>query len=278
MMIDVSVTPAQTEESAAPTTRERTTSALLLEAAKTEDPAARRQLIDEVVVLNMGPARRIAQRYANRGVSLDDLTQVAYVALVHAARNFDPTYGSEFLSYAAPCIRGELRKHFRDHGWTVRPSRWVQELQPRVQDAREELHQTLGRSPRPSEIAAHLDETEDRVIEALAATGCFTPMSLDKPATPHQEGSVSLAELLPAEDDEWQAVEARVLLEPLVAKLDARDQRIVHLRFFAGATQQEIADDIGVTQMHVSRLIKKILAELRRQLETSARERAGLSA
>ena len=271
MTTDLVVEASEADSSAPPSdrsARERTTTSLLEDAAATTDEIARRRMIEEVVVLNMGPARRMAQRYAHRGVPVDDLTQVAYVALVHAARNFDPHYGSDFMSYAAPCIRGELRKHFRDHAWAVRPSRWVQELQPRLQEARELLHQQLGRSPRPREIAHYLGEDEERVIEALSATGCFAPTSLDRPVT-QDEGASTLAELLPAEDDEWQAVEARVILEPLVARLDERDQRIVQLRFGEERTQQEIADEIGVTQMHVSRLIKRILAELRDQLDAA---------
>ncbi|RYU10658.1 sigma-70 family RNA polymerase sigma factor [Nocardioides iriomotensis] len=246
-------------------TREPTTAVLLRRAQDATDEVERSRLLEEVVLLNLGPARRLARRYAGRGVAVEDLEQVAYTALVLAARRFDPTYGSEFLAYAATCIRGELRKHFRDHAWMVRPTRQVQEMQPRINAAREELGQELGRSPRPTELAEHLGVGLDVVIEALAADGCFSPSSLDRPFA--EEGSASLADSLPAETDEWQAVEARLLLEPLVARLDERDRRIVELRFVHERTQQEIADDIGVTQMHVSRLLRRILAELREQLE-----------
>jgi RNA polymerase sigma-B factor len=248
-------------------TREPTTTALLRRAQETDDDVERSRLLEEVVLLNIGPARRLARRYAGRGVAVEDLEQVAYTALVLAARRFDPAYGSEFLAYAATCIRGELRKHFRDHAWMVRPTRQVQELQPRINAAREDLGQEMGRSPRPQELADHLGVELDVVIEALAADGCFAPSSLDRPFG--EDGSATLAESLPAESDEWQAVEARLLLEPLVARLDERDRRIVELRFVHERTQQEIADDIGVTQMHVSRLLRRILTELREQLEWS---------
>jgi RNA polymerase sigma-B factor len=252
-------------------TREPTTTALLRRAKETDDDVERCRLLEEVVLLNIGPARRLARRYAGRGVAVEDLEQVAYTALVLAARRFDPAYGSEFLAYAATCIRGELRKHFRDHAWMVRPTRQVQELQPRINAAREDLGQELGRSPRPQELADHLGVELDVVIEALAADGCFAPSSLDRPFG--EDGSATLAESLPAESDEWQAVEARLLLEPLVARLDERDRRIVELRFVHERTQQEIADDIGVTQMQVSRLLSRILRDLRQDLgDTEAGE------
>ena len=269
-------TSAVTPRESAPETPDRGprahTTAALLRRAQHADEVERARLLEEVVLLNLGPARRLAQRYAGRGIPVEDLTQVAYLALVSAAHRFDPDYGAEFMAFATTSIRGELRKHFRDHGWMVKPPRRVQELQARINAAREELGQTLGRSPRPAQLAEHLGEDVEAVIEALAADGCFTPSSLDRPFTDAAESSTAtLADMLPAEDDEWQAVEARLLLEPLVAGLDERDRRIVELRFHQQRTQQEIAEEIGVTQMHVSRLIKRLLAELRDQLESGAR-------
>lgn len=244
--------------------RSQRTAELLEAAAQTLDEQQRQALIDQVVLENLGVAHSIAMRYRNRGISADDLEQVARLGLVKAARAFDITRQSDFLAYAVPTIRGEVRKHFRDFGWTVRPPRRVQELQGRILAAATELTQELGRSPRPSEIAARLDENLEDVHEALAADGCFSPSSLDRPVG-DDDGS-ALGDLLPSELDEHTAAEARVVLGPAVRRLSDRDRQILHLRFFKGWTQEEIAREIGVTQMHVSRLLTRILKELRSEL------------
>ncbi len=157
--------------------RSRDTDTALRSAAVAETPAGRQELLDEVVRLNMGVARAVAHRYRNRGVPTDDLEQVAYLALVRASRHFDVDHESDFLSYAVPTIRGEVKKYFRDHAWVVRPPRRIQDLQGRITAARDELVQSLGRSPRPSEIAEHLDEDIHDVVDALATEGCFHPTS-----------------------------------------------------------------------------------------------------
>jgi RNA polymerase sigma-B factor len=241
----------------------------LLEQAGSADPCARQQLLDEVVVASMPVARAIASRYRNRGISEEDLEQVAYLGLVKAADGFDPDVGTPFLSYAGPTIRGEIKRHFRDLGWMVRPPRRIQELQARITAADAELSQSLGRSARPSEIAAHLGEALEDVNEALATVGCFTPSSLDRPAG--EDGTMAISDLLGGEDLAQGAVEARAMLAPVVRRLGDRDRRILLLRFFRGWTQQEIAEDIGVTQMQVSRLLTRIMADLRSGLEGGAR-------
>ena len=246
--------------------RDRTARAL---ASLAEAPSERRrqELLDYVVRINMGVARTVAGRYFHRGIDEDDLVQVAYMALTRAARDFDPRRHQDFLSYAVPTIRGELKKHFRDQGWMVRPPRRVQEAQSRITRAEGALSQELGRPARPSEIAAHLDMDLDDVIEALAADGCFSPSSLDRPVTTNGEsGGVSLVDFLGEADQEAPAAEARVVLGPVVRQLKERDRRIVYLRFFEQRSQQEIADEIGVTQMQVSRLLARILRDLRREL------------
>ena len=244
--------------------RAERTAALLARAAEAAEPE-RARLLDEVVVINMGVANAIASRYRSRGISGEDLQQVAYLALVKATHGYDPTSGHNFLSYCVPTIRGELKRHFRDLGWTVRPPRRIQELQARISAAEAELCFSLGRSPRPSELAAHLHEDLEEVTEALATDGCFTPASLDKPVG--AEGETALGEMLGGEDEAQSAAEARVVLAPVVRRLCERDRRILMLRFFRGWTQQEIADDIGVTQMQVSRLLSRILTELREQID-----------
>jgi RNA polymerase sigma-B factor len=237
----------------------------LLSRARRCRPAERQRLLDEVVTANMGVATAIAARYRTRGIATEDLQQVAYLALVKAAHGYDPEVGHDFLSYAVPTIRGEIKRHFRDLGWMVRPPRRIQELQARISTADGELSQSLGRSARPSEIAAHLGEDLEDVNEALATVGCFTPSSLDRPAG--EDGSMAVSDLLGGEDAAREAVEARAMLGPVVRRLCDRDRRILLLRFFRGWTQQEIADDIGVTQMQVSRLLTRIMADLRSGLE-----------
>jgi RNA polymerase sigma-B factor len=165
-----------------------------------------------------------------------------------------------------PTIRGELKKHFRDHGWTVRPPRRIQEVQTRAIVERADLTQRLGRSPSMTEIAEAVGEEPEVVREALSADGCFQPTSLDRPVG---DGSATaLGELIDggSDDVERSAVEARVLLAPVVRRLSERDRRILRLRYFEGCTQQEIADDIGVSQMQVSRLITRIIRDIRRGL------------
>jgi RNA polymerase sigma-B factor len=240
------------------------TSDLLRQACRA--PAADRQrLLDEVVTMNMSVATALASRYRTRGIASEDLQQVAYLALVKAAHGYDAELGNDFLSYAVPTIRGEIKRHFRDLGWMVRPPRRIQELQARITTADAELSQSLGRSPRPSEIAVHLGESCDDVNEALATVGCFTPSSLDRPAG--ENGTMTISDLLGGEDAAKGAVEARAMLAPVVSRLCERDRRILLLRFFRGWTQQEIAEDIGVTQMQVSRLLTRIMSDLRKDLQ-----------
>jgi RNA polymerase sigma-B factor len=233
----------------------------LLTRAAQHPSGSRQHLIAEVVELNMGVAEAIAARYRRRGVAEDDLRQVAYLALTKAAIRFDPDAGDDFLTYAVPTIRGELRRYFRDSGWMVRPPRKVQELQARIFASQADLVMRLGRSPSAQEVADDLGEPRADVEEALAAEGCFTPASLDRPAGSDTE--VSVGDLLGGRDPGRSAVEARVVLAPIVRRLSERDKRVLRMRFFEDCTQQEIAQEIGVTQTQVSRLLARILGELR---------------
>jgi RNA polymerase sigma-B factor len=248
--------------------RDRTARALAA-ITDAENESRRQELLDYVVQINMGVARTVAARYFNRGIDEDDLIQVAYMALTRAARGFDPSRHKDFLTYAVPTIRGELKKHFRDHGWMVRPPRRVQESQARITSAEGALFQKLGRPPRPSEIARHLEMDVDDVIEALAAEGCFSPSSLDRPGTSGNMGGVALLDFIGETDSAAPAAEARVVLGPALRCLKDHDRRIVYLRFFEQKSQQEIGDAIGVTQAQVSRLLARILRNLRGQLSTS---------
>lgn len=243
--------------------RSETTQELLV-AAKTADPLERRRLHDEAVMLNLEIADSIARRYHGRGQEQQDLSQVARLALVKAVQRFDPDKGTEFVAFAAPTIAGEIKRFFRDSGWMIRIPRRMQELQVAIPQAIVELSQTLCRSPRAAEIAQYLDEDVEEVIEALAARGCFAPSSLDLPVG--ESNSPPLAELLGGDDAGFDHVEKLTSLAPACRQLKPREKRILHLRFYRGATQQEIADELGVTQMQVSRLLTGILNHLRERL------------
>ena len=170
----------------------------------------------------------------------------------------------EFLSYAVVTMKGEVKRQFRDFGWMVRPPRPIQKLQADVSRAEGDLTHVLGRSPKVNEVAVHLGVAEEDVVEALSADGCFTPTSLDTPVG--ADGSGVLGELLPGDDSAMSEAEARVMLTPAVRALPEREREILYLRFFKQQTQAQIAEEIGVTQMQVSRILARVLAQLRGQL------------
>jgi RNA polymerase sigma-B factor len=240
------------------------TTELLAQAADTADGATRTRVLEEVVLVNRGVAEAVASRYRGRGIAQDDLVQVAYEGLTKAVMRFDADLRNDLLTYAVPTIRGELQRHFRDQGWAVRPPRRIQELQWRVNRGIEELAQDLGRDPSEPEILQHLQIDHGEYREALEAFGCFQPTSLDTPVT--HESPTTLGELVADEDREREASEARVALAPVVRSLSERDRRILYLRFFEDRTQEEIGADLGVTQMQVSRLLTRILRNLREQV------------
>ena len=241
---------------------------LLLTRIEAGTAAERPALEDRVVRLNMSIASDVARRYRGRGIAADDLDQVALLGLVKAVKGYRPGRGSDFLSFAVPTIRGEVRRYFRDNGWTVRPPRSIQELQARITAADGDLCQVLGRSPRPSEIAEHLGEDLSRVIDALSANGCFVPTSLD--ADNGDAEDAGLGDRLGGADPGYASAEARVVLKPLFAGLDERERLILEMRFVRGCTQAEIGEAVGVTQMQVSRLLAGLLAKMRGQLTTTA--------
>lgn len=234
----------------------------------------RRDVEDEIIRINLVVATQEARRYERRGIEEDDLRQVAYLALVKAVRRYDPVLATDFLAYVVPCIRGELRRWFRDAGWVVRPPRSVQELQARITPVTEELAQELGRSPRPSDIAARLGVPTERVEEAVAAHAGYAADSLDAVTADSER---PLADSLVLHEAGFAQVEARVDVGPAVRRLGTREQHIVELRYLHGATQGEIGAAIGVTQAQVSRLMSGINRQLRDDLTPHDDGPGGLS-
>jgi RNA polymerase sigma-B factor len=234
---------------------------VLTELRTCTDEQRRERLRHELVVANLKVATSIAMRYRSRGAGLEDLVQAANLGLVKAVNGFDLERGNEFMAYAVPTITGEVKRYFRDQGWDIRPPRRVQELRPEVERAVGELTQVLGRSPRVSEIAARLQVGEEDVIECISSAEIYHLSSLDAPVGNSEH--LAVADTLGAPDPALAKVDDLMTLRVLLDELPPRDRRILALRFFRGWTQAEIAGDIGVTQMQVSRLITKVLARLR---------------
>lgn len=232
--------------------------------AKEHDPALREQL----VAAHLGLAEYLARRFANRGEPLDDLVQVASLGLIKAVDRFDPGRGAEFSTYATHTIVGELKRHFRDKGWSIRAPRRMQELYLRLGKVVATLSQELGRSPTIGELARELNVSEEEVLEALEAGQAYRSASLDAPAGT-EEGE-TLGARLGDEDPSLEDAERRATLSPLLARLAPRERLIVQLRFFQGLTQSEIAEHLGISQMHVSRLLARSVTELRSAAEPPA--------
>jgi RNA polymerase sigma-B factor len=216
------------------------------------------RLRDELVEAHLGLARQVARRFANRGEALDDLVQVATMALLKALDRYDPARGVKFSTYATSSMTGELKRHFRDHAWVIRVPRSLQELHLETNEAVETLRQRLGRSPTIPEIAEYVGAPDEEVLLAIEAGRAYRVHSLDAP-TPGEERGIEVG----GDDPDFAGADGRHDLSPLLAQLPLRERRILHLRFSEGLTQSEIADRVGLSQMHVSRLLSRSLAELR---------------
>jgi RNA polymerase sigma-B factor len=232
--------------------------ALLRRWQQGRDDAAREELVSRMLPL----ARSLARRYANKGEPLDDLVQVACVGLIKAIDRFDLGRDVRFATYAVPTIAGELKRHFRDRGWMMRVPRDVQELTGRMTVVREKLSADLSRSPTVRELARAMECDEDRVQEAMAAAAAYRMLSLDQP---FMDGTGPL-ESLGGDDGGFERAEARAMLADGLDELEPREREIVRLRFYEGLTQREIAERIGISQMHVSRLIRRTVDRLRERI------------
>jgi RNA polymerase sigma-B factor len=237
---------------------------LLRAMAATPAGSARASLRDQAIAAWLPLARHLAARYAGRGEPTDDLIQTATVGLIKAVDRYDPSRGVDFAGFAIPTVLGEVKRHFRDRTWSIRVPRRLQELRMAITEASNTLTNNLGRSPTVADIAAHLKVTEEEVLEGLEGARAYSATSLSTPVGP--DGGLELGDTLGGEDHEMQLAEMRIALGPAMAALGERERRILALRFYGNLTQAEIADQLGISQMHVSRLIARSLARLRSHL------------
>ncbi|MFE0454799.1 RNA polymerase sigma factor SigF [Streptomyces sp. NPDC058914] len=237
--------------------------------AELPEGSERRALRDELVRLWLPMAERIAVRFRGRGEALEDLYQVAALGLVKAVDHYDPGRGRAFEAYAVPTITGEIKRHFRDHMWTLHVPRRVQDLRNRVRHAAKELSQTTpGRPPTVAEIAEYAHLTEDEVRTGMEALECFSALSLEA-EMPGTDG-YALADALGDADPAFDTVVDRVAVTPSLRALPERERTILYLRFFGGMTQSSIAEQLGISQMHVSRLLSGCFARLREEIVPEA--------
>ena len=230
-------------------------------AAMAPDDPARSPLRDRIITSHMPLVIAMAQRFRDRGEPLDDLIQVGMVGLLNAVDRFDPGRGLEFSTFATPTIIGEIKRHFRDRGGAIRIPRRLQESRAQVNQSTEALATSLGRSPTVREVAAHSGLTDDEVLDALESAHAYSALSLDGGGG--DSDSFSLGDTLGGDDAELEQIEVRETVRPLLAALNPRDRRIVVMRFYENKSQSEIAKEVGVSQMHVSRLLARSLAQMR---------------
>jgi len=240
-------------------TRAREDRRLLERYHRDGDPAARAALVDRFLPL----ARQLARRYQRGGEPLDDLVQVASLGLLKAIDRFDPERTTAFSSFAVPTILGELKRHFRDKGWSVRVPRDLQELAVKVDRVGDEMSRELGRAPTPAELAERTGTTLEQVLEAREASAAYRAVSLDRPRSEDEEEGDSYADAFGAVDPGFGLAEDAATVERLMRVLNEREREVLRLRFAEDLTQSEIGQRVGVSQMHVSRLIRQSIARLR---------------
>ena len=246
--------------------RERTRELFIeLQGAPEGDPR-RQRARDSLVEQHLPLVEHLARRFRNRGEPYDDLVQVATIGLIKSVDRFDLGRGVEFSTYATPTIVGEIKRHFRDKGWAVRVPRRLQELRLSLASATSELSQKQGRSPTVSELAAHMKITDEEVLEGLESANAYSTLSLDAGDSGSGDEPMPVADTLGTEDEGLEGVEYRESLKPMLEQLPPREKKILMLRFFKNMTQSEIAEEIGISQMHVSRLLARTLAQLREGL------------
>jgi RNA polymerase sigma-B factor len=263
-------TQNQTQAHGTRTNRESDTQAKALLSLLGDLPAGtdRDRVRARLIELYIPLAEYLARRVRNRGEQLDDLVQVANLGLIKSVDGYDPDRGAAFTSYAIPMIVGELKRHFRDKGWDVRVPRRLQELRLEISKVSGDLAQDLGRSPTVADLARRLEVSEEEIIEGLDCGQAYRALSLDAPVGGDNGdgGANGLGDLLGGDDPDMHNVENREALRPLLAKLPEREQKIIAMRFHGNLTQSQIASELGISQMHVSRLLAGALKSLREQL------------
>ncbi|MFU8871733.1 SigB/SigF/SigG family RNA polymerase sigma factor [Micromonospora sp. SL4-19] len=266
-MTTTTIAPTTTDVHRSAVTGEETRASELIAALSAlpeghpDRPGLRHQVIEAWLPL----ANHLAARYSGRGEPAGDLAQTAALGLIKAVDRFDASRGVDFAGFAIPTILGEIKRHFRDRTWNIRVPRRLQELRLRISEANSTLTQALNRAPTVADIAGHLDITEEEVLEGLEGARAYNAVSLSTPVGA-ADSTTELGDTLGAEDDEYELAELRASLGPALATLDEREQKILILRFHGNLTQSEIATRIGVSQMHVSRLLARALTKLRGQL------------
>ena len=227
------------------------------------DEEAREQLIMSHINL----VRFIAAKFKNRGEPLDDLIQVGTVGLIKAIDRFDPERGLEFTTYATPTIMGEIKRHFRDKGWTIRVPRRLQELSAKVNLATDELTVKLQRSPSVDEIAAHLGTTADEVLEAMESSSAYSSVPLEGAGNPDDDDAPAVIDRYASVDGDLEASDDRMVLEEAIKGFSEQEQQVIRLRFNEGLTQVEIARRLGISQVQVSRMLRRALKRIQDDLD-----------
>jgi RNA polymerase sigma-B factor len=227
---------------------------------------SRARLREQVIEAWLPLAHALARRYDGRGEPLDDIDQTACVGLIKAIDRFEPGRGSGFVAFAVPTVLGEIRRHFRDHTWELRVPRRLQEMRLAIREATQGLEQELGRSPTSTELASDLDTSRGEVEEAMRVGGAYATLSLDASVSATAEVDLRLGDVVGEDDHDLALAELRMALAPELARLPEREQTILRLRFYGNLSQTEIADRIGISQMHVSRLLARSLRLLRQAL------------
>ncbi len=221
---------------------------------------------DDLVHLHLPLVEHCARRFRNRGEPFEDLVQVGTIGLIKSVDRFDTDRGVEFSTYATPTIIGEIKRYFRDKGWAIRVPRRLQELRMQIGSATAELTQSLGRSPTPRELAEAIGCTVEEIVEGIESSNAYSTLSLDA-SDDSDDGAASMLDAIGVDDANLEHVEIRESIKPLLDRLDPREKKILLLRFFKNMTQSQIAEEIGVSQMHVSRLLNRTLVQLRTSLE-----------
>ena len=235
------------------------------------DATERRDLRDALLEEHLGLATHLARRFNHRGISEDDLVQVARIGLLHAIDRFDPERGVEFSTFATPTILGELKRHFRDRGWAIRIPRRLQELNLRLTTVADELTHKLGRSPTIAELASAVHSSDEEVLEALDAARSYRARPLGRTPSDDDGSNGSEDPGLSADDLALLRAEDRIVVDRLLDVVAPRERLMLHMRFYEEMTQQEIAERLGISQMQVSRLLNRVLSHLRDQLDPGTR-------